>query len=79
MSPKLFKADNMLFGNPYNFPNMYANQFVPTWEKTTIREKFTIEGKYDITVHPNEHDIVARTLEKVYEPYFFCKFKYIWI
>lgn len=32
----------------------------------------SIEGKYDITVHPNEHDIVARTLEKVYEPYFFC-------
>ena len=22
MSPKLFKADSMLFGNPYNFPNM---------------------------------------------------------
>lgn len=47
MSPKLFKADNMLFGNPYNFPNMYANQFVPTWVHTTIREKFTEEGKYD--------------------------------
>lgn len=47
MAPKLFKSDNMLFGNPYNFPNMYANQFVPTWEKTTIKEKFTIEGKYD--------------------------------
>lgn len=48
MSPKLFKADNMLFGNPYGFPNMYANQFVPTWEKATIKEKFTIEGKYDM-------------------------------
>lgn len=48
MSPKLFKADSMLFGNPYNFPNMYANQFVPTWEKATIKEKFTIEGKYDM-------------------------------
>lgn len=48
MSPKLFKADNLLFGNPYNFPNMYANQFVPTWEKATIKEKFTIEGKYDM-------------------------------
>lgn len=47
MSPKLFKADNMLFGNPYNFPNMYANQFIPTWQKTTIKEKFTTEGKYD--------------------------------
>lgn len=48
MSPKLFKVDNMLFGNPYNFPNMYANQFIPTWEKTTIKEKFTTEGKYDM-------------------------------
>lgn len=48
MSPKLFKADEILFGNPYNFPNMYANQFVPTWEKTSIKEKFTIEGKYDM-------------------------------
>lgn len=48
MSPKLFKVDNMLFGNPYNFPSMYANQFVPTWEKSSIREKFTTEGKYDM-------------------------------
>lgn len=47
MSPKLFKADNMLFGNPYNFPEMYANQFVPTWVNTTIKEKFVEEGKYD--------------------------------
>jgi len=47
MSPKLFKSDNLLFGNPYNFPNMYANQFVPTWVHTTIKEKFTEEGKYD--------------------------------
>jgi ribonucleoside-triphosphate reductase len=47
MSPKLFKADNILFGNPYAFPQMYANQFVPTWVHTTIREKFTEEGKYD--------------------------------
>ena len=28
-SPKLFKADNILFNNPYNFPELYANQFVP--------------------------------------------------
>ena len=48
MSPKLFKSDYMFFGNPYNFPNMYANQFVPTWEKATIKEKFTTEGKYDM-------------------------------
>ena len=48
MSPKLFKADYMFFGNPYNFPSMYANQFVPTWEKATIKEKFTTEGKYDM-------------------------------
>lgn len=47
MSPKLFKADNILFGNPYEFPNMYANQFIPTWVHTTIKEKFTEEGKYD--------------------------------
>jgi len=47
MSPKLFKADNILFGNPYAFPQMYANQFIPTWVHTTIREKFTEEGKYD--------------------------------
>lgn len=47
MAPKLFKADNLFFGNPYNFPNMYANQFIPTWVHTTIKEKFTIEGKYD--------------------------------
>lgn len=47
MSPKLFKSDNILFGNPYNFPSMYANQFVPTWVHTTIKEKFTEEGKYD--------------------------------
>lgn len=47
MSPKLFKADYLLFGNPYNFPQMYANQFVPTWVHTSIKEKFTEEGKYD--------------------------------
>ena len=48
MSPKLFKADNMLFGNPCDFPNMYANQFVPLWKKgITINEKLREEGKYD--------------------------------
>lgn len=33
----------------------------------------SIEGKYDITVHSNETNVVAHTLEKVYEPYFFLK------
>lgn len=47
MAGKLFKADNLLFGNPYNFIPLYANQFVPTWEKVTIAEKMQIEGKYD--------------------------------
>lgn len=45
-------------------------------EYTGIQETMSfgsIEGKYDITVHPNEHDIVVRTLERVYEPYFFCE------
>ena len=47
MAGKLFKADSLLYGNPYNFVPLYANQFVPTWEKATIAEKMRIEGKYD--------------------------------
>jgi len=33
----------------------------------------SLEGRYDVVVHPKETDIVARTLERVYEPYFFVK------
>lgn len=46
-APKLFKADNLLYGNPYNFPELYANQFVPLWNDVTIAEKMRIEGKYE--------------------------------
>lgn len=47
MAPKLFKADELLYGNSYNFNHLYANQFVPTWEKASIAEKMRIEGKYE--------------------------------
>lgn len=47
MAPKLFKADNILFGNPYNFRPLYSNQFQPNWEQISIAEKMKIEGKYD--------------------------------
>ena len=46
-APKLFKSDNILFGNPYSFPEFYANQFVPLYAKVTIAEKMKIEGKYE--------------------------------
>lgn len=46
-APKLFKSDNILFGNPYDFPEFYANQFVPLYAKVTIAEKMKIEGKYE--------------------------------
>lgn len=46
-APKLFKSDNILFGNPYGFPEFYANQFVPLYAKVTIAEKMKIEGKYE--------------------------------
>lgn len=41
---------------------------------TNVRKTITfgsIEGKYDITIHRNEHDEVVRVLKKMYEPYFF--------
>ena len=43
---------------------------------TNVKKTITfgsIEGKYDITIHRNENDSVARILKKVYEPYFFMK------
>ena len=46
-APKLFKADSILYGNPYNFPEFYANQFVPLYANVTIAEKMHTEGKYE--------------------------------
>ncbi|MDR2772874.1 MAG: hypothetical protein LBB93_05340, partial [Elusimicrobiota bacterium] len=47
MAPRLARADEILYGNPYNFPNLYANQFVPLWEDVSIYEKMNREGEMD--------------------------------
>ena len=42
-------------------------------EKTGLRKTLTfgsIQGKYDIVVKNNDGNQVVRTLERVYEPYF---------
>lgn len=46
----------------------YLKKFTNVRKTTTFG---SIEGKYDITIHRNEHDEVVRILKKMYEPYFF--------
>ena len=44
-APRLAKADNLLFGNPYNLAPIYANQFVPLWEDATVYERLERDGQ----------------------------------
>ena len=44
---RLVKADRLLFGNPYNLPELLANQNIPLWEDATIYEKMNADGKYN--------------------------------
>lgn len=44
-APRLAKADNLLFGNPYNLAPIYANQFVPLWEDATVYERLERDGE----------------------------------
>jgi ribonucleoside-triphosphate reductase len=45
MAPKLADADRILFGNDYDIPPLYANQFVSLWENATIYEKMDRDGE----------------------------------
>lgn len=44
---RLSKADNLIYGNPYNLDPLYANQFVPLWKDATIYERLEADGKYN--------------------------------
>ncbi|MCM1260613.1 MAG: hypothetical protein NC222_06620 [Staphylococcus sp.] len=44
---RLAKADNLIYGNPYNLDPLYANQFVPLWKDATIYERLEADGKYN--------------------------------
>lgn len=44
---RLAKADRLLFGNPYNLYDLYANQNIPLWKDCTIYEKMDADGKYN--------------------------------
>lgn len=47
MAVKLVKADKVLFGDK-NVPyNLYANQFIPLWQDSTIFERLETDGRYN--------------------------------
>lgn len=45
MAVRLVKADRLLFGNPYDLPELLANQNIPLWEDATIYEKMDADGR----------------------------------
>jgi len=45
LSPRLAKVDRMLYGEHYDIPQLYANQFVSLWENHTIHEKMKRDGE----------------------------------
>jgi ribonucleoside-triphosphate reductase len=47
MAPRFAKSDSILFNNPYKFPDLYANQFIPLWKDVSIYEKMDREGEMD--------------------------------
>lgn len=45
LSPKLAKADKLIYSEHYAIPELYANQFVSLWEDHTIHEKMQRDGE----------------------------------